>query len=684
MASPDKMILNFSVKNPQKDCHYQIKVISEYLSLGKSGEFVTEDKKCLQQQNEIKFAESIEYDFYFEKRQKIIFKLIKKIREGNKEGINYKIKEAERKTTISSLITSPDGIYERPLNKKESPNKDIFCIKITKVNNNNNTISDYLLSGLKLSGFLALDFSNGKNKNSLTNSINKYKEIIMKILDNISLYVKGHSFYAYGYGGKIKNLKSNNQLYQSIFNINMTNNDELIKNEELIKSFNNCLNNINSDKEVRISSLIRKISKQIYLIYDLKYYNILFILARELPAINDKQETIDAFVESSYLPLTIIIICEGENEFNKMNELYGNKIKTSSVGMDKARNNIKCINITKDFNDNSEKMIEWCLREISQQIIDYYKLNKCTPEHIKLNKKNSVKESVDKYKSSIWQYESRISVISQNQLDKNENKNDDYGQSKNATKQKKNEQKNNDDIDTPGKYEIPTTDSIMPIYQNPYNKNNNNNNQKYTPEGPVNEYYLNNFNNQKTQYIEGNNQINPYKEKGYIITPGSSVVKFIDDNPYKKQPEQKEYKITPQESINPNIKYNPYKNNGKIETPQGPNKYIIPNQSINQVNQNIINPYNNNKNQINQNIINPYNNNMNQVNQNIINPYNINTKNQNYGKLNNNNNYLGNNKVNNNSGQSEFTSTNSSNSQNIKGSSYKKFNNYSIDSSQIK
>ena len=117
--------------------------------------------------------------------------------------------------------------------------------------------------------------------------------------------------------------------------------------------------------------------------------------------------------------------------------------------------------------------------------------------------------------------------------------------------------------------------------------------------------------------IEGNNQINPYKEKGYIITPGSSVVKFIDDNPYKKQPEQKEYKITPQESINPNIKYNPYKNNGKIETPQGPNKYIIPNQSINQVNQNIINPYNNNKNQ---------------VNQNIINPYNINTKNQNYGR----------------------------------------------------
>ena len=676
MASPEKITLNFSVKNPQKDCHYQIQICTEDLSLGQCGEFETEDKKCLQEKNEIIFDYSIEFNYYFDKRQKIILKKVKKIREGTKEGANYKVKGADRKTTISSLLTSPDGIYERPLNFKESTTKDIFCIKISKINNKNNTIFDYLISGLKLSGFLALDFSNGKNKKPYNSSINKYREILIKILDKVSLYIKDHSFYVYGYGGKLKNLKINNPLYQSIFNINMTDDNKRTRNEELIQTFTKCLDNIIPHKEVNFSSVIRKMTKEMYLIYDLRYYYILFILARELPTNNDKQETIDAFVESSYLPLTIIIICEGKNDFNKMDELYGDKIKRSSNGMDKARNNIRCLNLSTDFHDNSEKMIEWCLREISQQIIEYYKLNKCTPEQIRLNKKTSVKESVDKYKSSIWLYESRISVISQNELQKEDDKIPNYEQSENSNASSQNQNEKKDDIETPGKYEIPTSDSIMLDYPNPYNKNNNNknnsqtkqnnsNNQKYTPEGPINSNYINNMNNQKKQYIDKNNPINPYKEKGYRITPGDSVLKLIKDNPYQNKPEQKEYKITPEESINPNINYNPYQNNGKIETPHGPQNYIIPKDSIIQENKKIINPYNiNNKNQVNQKKINP------------------NIKKQNYGKLNNN--YIDHNKINNKSGQSDFISTNNNNNGSNKGSNFIKLNNYSIDSSQIK
>ena len=93
---------------------------------------------------------------------------------------------------------------------------------------------------------------------------------------------------------------------------------------------------------------------EMYFLYDLKYYNILFILARELPTYKDKQDTIDAFVESSYLPLTIIIIYEGENDFSKMKELYGNNIKWASNGMKKARNNIIWINFSSDFKDNTK------------------------------------------------------------------------------------------------------------------------------------------------------------------------------------------------------------------------------------------------------------------------------------------------------------------------------------------
>ena len=46
----------------------------------------------------------------------------------------------------------------------------------------------------------------------------------------------------------------------------------------------------------------------------------ILILAKELPDRKDKQELIDSIIESSYLPLIIIIIGEGSNVFNIFQE----------------------------------------------------------------------------------------------------------------------------------------------------------------------------------------------------------------------------------------------------------------------------------------------------------------------------------------------------------------------------
>ena len=45
---------------------------------------------------------------------------------------NYKLKNVIRETELSSIIASPNSIYERNL-KKEIKNKDIFCIKANKI-----------------------------------------------------------------------------------------------------------------------------------------------------------------------------------------------------------------------------------------------------------------------------------------------------------------------------------------------------------------------------------------------------------------------------------------------------------------------------------------------------------------------------------------------------------------------
>ena len=370
MCSPEKVILNFSIKKTQKNDYYCIKVSNEDPSLGDSTPFETEEIKCLEEGKEIIFKKKVAYNFYFDKRQKLIINIIKKIHVGN----DYQIKENERHTTLSSLVTSPNSKYERPLNK-ENVKKDILSIQLIKENNNNpneeiKSLFEFLKSGMKISTFAAMDYSNGKNKESIDKRTNNYLNILMAIVSKMGIYSNNYtSFYFHGYGAQLKNVKNNSILYRSIFDIKIK--------EDILKICRNDLDyysaNVIPDRKVCLSSLIRKITKNIYELYKTNYYNVLFILARELTDDIDKQETIDAIIESSYLPLTIIIIGEGQNDFSGMKNLFGEKIKKASSGMDKNRNNIIFINYKNDFAENQSTMIEFCLRKINEQIIVHNK-----------------------------------------------------------------------------------------------------------------------------------------------------------------------------------------------------------------------------------------------------------------------------------------------------------------------
>ena len=394
MCSPEKVILNFSIKKTQKNDYYCIKVSNEDPSLGDSTPFETEEIKCLEEGKEIIFKKKVAYNFYFDKRQKLIINIIKKIHVGN----DYQIKQNERHTTLSSLVTSPDSIYERPLNK-ENKDKDILSIKLIKENNtpkeSSNSIFEFIKSGIKLSIFASLDYSNGKNTEPIENRTNNYLNILKVIISKIGIYTNNYSsFYFYGYGAQLK--KSNNKsiLYRSIFDIKMEEKDILELNRSFLDYYSN---NSIPDKKVSLSSLIRKITKEIYTLYKTNYYNAFFILARELTDDKDKQETIDAIIESSYLPLSIIIIGEGKNDLNGMNDLFGKKIRKASNGMDKNRDNVIYINYKNDFAENPSRMIEFCLRTINEQIIYFYNLIKCTPLQIKINKVENVDKGFDKY-----------------------------------------------------------------------------------------------------------------------------------------------------------------------------------------------------------------------------------------------------------------------------------------------
>ena len=556
MSYSEKIVLNFSIKNCQKDFSYLVMTQIFDISTEKYVEFSTEKVKCNRENEDITFRNKIDLTFYFDKQQKIKLHFYRYDK-------NDKSEQKPKYSSLGSLICHKNSVYQKFFDRN-NPHKEIFLVEINKQIGRNSEISifDYLKAGIRTTGFIAFDSSE-----NFQNSLKNYKQILIEIV-NYLIYNKKEKeyFYTYGFGGKLKNAKNPDVLYKSIFNINTKEKDAPIIYNNIYNEYKEVLNNIISDKKVFYSTLIRKILKKVCELYEIEYYNVLFILAKEMNSKEDKKEAIDAFIESSYLPLSIFIIYEGEKDCSEIRNLFGNHIKESSKGMKKMRNNIVLVSYSKDYDKNPSRMLESCLRELSKHIIEYYKLNNCTPEKIKMNNNNNnIERSINQYKSSIFMYESKISLASQLEGNvENEDGLDDYEsdnmpniQGIHSAPKKKSQQRglgqddvggSKNQIETPkGEYLIPQSDSINPIIENPYD----NEPKKYTPGFSINDsIYKNDYMNIQNPFNKNNNKITGN-------TPGNYIHEDTGNNQFQNESGQKRI-IPEQQSILPDITHNPY------------------------------------------------------------------------------------------------------------------------------
>ena len=551
----DKIILDFSVKKCEKNRIYQILIESEDKSLGLKEKFKTEELKCNKDNNDIIFKNTLTLNFNFTQKQKLIIICVKK---GERVP--------NRHTDFSSIITSPNAVYERPFNE-DNKNKDIFCICANRIKDGNeskDTIFDFLKSGIKLNVFIAYDFSQGINKKPRIMSLKNFSCLTQSFIIPMQRYLKSHSIYFYGYGG----IKGNSQSNDDIFNL-FSENDNAIPFKEAIKYMSNPIQDIKkSKKSVFLSKLIRKITNKIYQLYELRNFNVLFIFAKELPDNKDKQELIDSIIESSYLPLIIIIIGEGSNDFNKFQEYFGKKIKRASNGMEKNRDNI--LYLTSEGNETS--LAQWCLNAISKHILEYYKLNKCKPEQIWNDNMEAIKASYINYnKISVCIFESY------------------FGKSKMISIIDDLKKKKIEDIKESEDENIDKNEIIISNKDQEYNNNisNINDDIKITPGISIND--IQNF-------------VNPYKAKNYIKKNTSKKVvqkqleiieekekgKDIEINKEKEKEKKEEetpdglYALTPGQSICTCLP-NPYKEENKEKEDNSQSKEkrcLIPNDSV--------------------------------------------------------------------------------------------------------
>jgi len=93
----------------------------------------------------------------------------------------------------------------------------------------------------------------------------------------------------------------------------------------------------------------------------------------------DMNQTIDALVEASFLPISVIIIGIGNADFSNMNTLDADEIPlTNSKGVKACRDLVQFVPFNK-FENNGKKLAAEVLEEIPRQVEEHFRAANIPP-----------------------------------------------------------------------------------------------------------------------------------------------------------------------------------------------------------------------------------------------------------------------------------------------------------------
>ena len=325
-------------------------------------------------------SESIPWNGKFEKA-KILEALIK-------NGFTVTFKDSKKKIinsrddTVERFCTPSNGLY---LNLNN--NGKIFNIFNKSQLIRNYSFIDYIKNGVTIKLTIAIDYtSSNKTPNDplslhyLGGNMNDYEQAIKSCGMIVGYYDYNQMFPVYGFGAIINGQQNANMC----FNVNFQQNPEIYTIDNVIKEYRNSFNNLILAGPTEFCPIVKKAIENIKKENDPLKYHILLILTDGI--IYDKQDTIDALVDGSFLPLSVIIIGIGNDHFQEMIELDGDdKPITNSRGVKRKRDLVQFVPYN-DYKYNPTALTEQVLEEVPRQIIDFYTMNGIYPENLKMAK----------------------------------------------------------------------------------------------------------------------------------------------------------------------------------------------------------------------------------------------------------------------------------------------------------
>ena len=262
------------------------------------------------------------------------------------------------------------------------------------------TLYDYISKGVRVGLNIGIDFTQSNLSTNDPNSLhcllkekrpNPYERAIKGCGNILAYYDYDQLIPVYGFGAVIKGKYKTSMC----FNINFKEDPNIQNVDNIIKEYVNCMSKIDFACPTYFAPIINKIISDIKKDKDILNYQLLLILTDGM--IQDLDDTIEALVEGSFYPLSVVIVGIGKADFSKMEQLDGDEIPLiSKSGIKRLRDLVQFVPFSK-FELNEKKLSEAILEELPRQVIEYYTFNFLYPEIINGDfiKKNNIIDNIN-------------------------------------------------------------------------------------------------------------------------------------------------------------------------------------------------------------------------------------------------------------------------------------------------
>ncbi|KAK4850332.1 hypothetical protein QYF36_005771 [Acer negundo] len=253
------------------------------------------------------------------------------------------------------------------------------------------TFLDYISSGFELNFMVAVDFtaSNGnpQNPNSLhyidpSGRLNSYQQAIMEVGEVIQFYDSDRRFPTWGFGGK-----TFNGAISHCFNLNgIPNGSEVEGVDGIMAAYASALHNVALAGPTLFGPVINmaaQIAGQSLSQDDRSKYFVLLIITDGV--LTDLQETKDALVRASDIPLSILIVGVGGADFTQMEILdadNGRRLE-SSTGRIATRDIVQFVPM-REVHGGRISSVQALLEELPSQFLTYVRPRDIKPSNLQV------------------------------------------------------------------------------------------------------------------------------------------------------------------------------------------------------------------------------------------------------------------------------------------------------------